>query len=77
MIDNTALIQNSTSVAVECAPWEDLHKEYHRAIWKRLRRRGDEYIMHRIQDITAIDRLDALLEALLEDRSLYSICEML
>ncbi|MBU1238163.1 hypothetical protein KKF84_08650 [Myxococcota bacterium] len=58
-------------------PWENLYLDFHKAIYKRLRRRGEEYMMPPITRITDLDSLDTILEALLEGRSLATLHSLL
>jgi len=50
-------------------PWENLHLDFHRAIRRRLTRRGELHLMSGVSRITDLQHLDLILEALLEGRS--------
>jgi hypothetical protein len=61
----------------EYIPWENLHLEFHRAIKKRLNRRGEVHLMDHISRIREINHLDQILEALLEGQSKAAIYSLI
>ncbi|MBN2724591.1 MAG: hypothetical protein JXR95_11020 [Deltaproteobacteria bacterium] len=70
MVENFSAVENNSFDFLASRRLQD---DFYRAIYKRLSRRGEEFLMEKVRKVDEIDTLDSILEALLEGKSQFHI----